>query len=240
MTEDEIIPLLKTATAIWQVLILSQPRFWKPARTSRQSPATARVMTRVDLEAAQRLGVTVTYTPGANAEAVGELAFALILSVARSIPYLNAQTKSGAWVRSTGMELKGKTLGVAGLGAIGKVAARCAAGFGMNVAAYDPFINEAYCREHQIQVCSFEELLACSDVITLHLPLNQETYHFIDQKAISKMKDGVILINASRGGIIDEDAACEALSSGKIAGMGLDAFEQEPPTDSSRLLLSTT
>ena len=235
MTEDEIIPLLKDCDGYLAGLDFITAKVLEACPSVKAVSRYGAGYDRVDLEAAQRLGVTVTYTPGANAEAVGELAFALILSVARSIPYLNAQTKSGAWVRSTGMELKGKTLGVAGLGAIGKVAARCAAGFGMNVAAYDPFINEAYCREHQIQVCSYEELLACSDVITLHLPLNQETYHFIDQKAISKMKDGVILINASRGGIIDEDAACEALSSGKIAGMGLDAFEQEPPTD-SRLL----
>ena len=102
----------------------------------------------------------------------------------------------------------------------------------MTVCAYDPYINAAYCEENEIENVSFEEGIQKADVISLHLPLMDSTKHLIDGDAIAKMKDGVVIINTSRGGIIDEDAACEALKSGKIGGLGLDAFEQEPPKDS--------
>lgn len=184
---------------------------------------------RVDREAAAHAGVTVTNTPGVNAEAVGELAVTMMLSVARRVPHLDRQTREGAWVRSTGMELCGKTVGILGLGAIGKVVARCCAGLGMQVTAYDPYINEAYCKEHGIAVKTLDDVLAESDVISLHLPLNDETKHMINAEAIAKMRPAVIIINTSRGGIIDEAAAAEALQSGKLGGLGLDAFEQEPP-----------
>jgi len=184
------------------------------------------------VNAAKEHGITVTNTPGVNSEAVGELAFALILAVARKIPYLDQDTRKGGWTRSTGFECKGKTICILGLGSIGKVVARCAQGFGMTVCAYDPYINAAYCEENEIENVSFEEGIQKADVISLHLPLMDSTKHLIDGDAIAKMKDGVVIINTSRGGIIDEDAACEALKSGKIGGLGLDAFEQEPPKDS--------
>lgn len=184
---------------------------------------------RVDLKAAKARGIAVTNTPGVNSEAVGELAFGMILSVARKIPYLDRTTRDGEWVRSQGIELFGKTIGILGLGAIGRVVARCAKGFGMKVLAYDPYIDEAYCTEHDIQALGFEEVLREAEVISLHLPLLPSTRHMIGAEAFAQMKDGVIVINASRGGIIDEDAAYEALKSGKLAGLGLDAFEQEPP-----------
>ena len=184
---------------------------------------------RVDIAAAKRHGIKVTNTPGVNAQAVGELAFGLILATARKISYLNNETRKGGWVRSTGMELKGKTLGILGLGAIGKVVASCAQGFGMQVLAYDPYINEEYCKEHEIEAADFETLMSRSNVVSLHLPLLDSTYHMIDKEAIGRLPDGAILVNASRGGIIDEDAAYEALKSGKLFGLGLDAFETEPP-----------
>ncbi len=184
---------------------------------------------RVDIAAAKNKGILVTNTPGVNAEAVGELAIGLILSVARKIPYLDSQTRSGGWVRSTGYELKGKTIGILGLGAIGKVVARCAQGLGMHIIAYDPFINESYCHDNNISIATFDEVIAVSDVISLHLPLTSDTKHLINEKTISLMKDNIILVNTSRGGIIDEEAAYQALKAGKIGGLGLDAFEMEPP-----------
>ena len=187
---------------------------------------------RVDLAAAGAKGIKVTNTPGVNAEAVGELTFGLILAAARKIPYLDRSTREGGWERSTGMELFGKTIGILGLGAIGKVVARCAQGFGMKVMAYDPFINPDYCSEHDIVSGTFEEVISKANVISLHLPLLETTRHMIDAAASGKMQQGVILVNASRGGIIDEDAAYEALKSGKLAGLGLDAFETEPPKNS--------
>lgn len=184
---------------------------------------------RVDIKSAKKKGIIVTNTPGANATAVAELAFALILSLARNIPYLDSTTRSGKWVRSTGMELKGKTLGIMGLGAIGKTVAGFAKGFHMDIIAYDPFIDKEYCKLNQIQAGTFEEVCKKSNVISLHLPLTDATWHLISQEAISMMQDNTLLINTSRGGIIDEAAAFQALTTGKLGGMGLDAFEQEPP-----------
>ena len=191
----------------------------------------------MDLKTAREHHIAVTNTPGANAEAVGELAFGLALSIARKIPSLSAQTSRGEWTRSTGMELAGKTIGIIGLGAIGRVVARCARGFSMNVISYDPFMDTAYASEHNIKIGSFQELLSQSDIITLHLPLTAQTRHIINADTIGLMKNNVILINASRGGIIDETAVCDALKSGKIGGLGLDAFEKEPPSGSPLLAL---
>ena len=187
---------------------------------------------RVDLAAAKARNIAVTNTPGANSEAVGELALTLMLSVARQVPYLDRSTKEGGWLRTTGMELKGKTLGIMGLGSIGKVLARSAQGLDMTVLAYDPYINADYCAAHNIRVCAFEEVLRQADVISLHLPLNDETHHLIDDRAIRQMKPTAILINTSRGGIIDEEAALAALKENRLGGLGLDAFEVEPPKDS--------
>lgn len=187
---------------------------------------------RVDIDAARRVGITVTNTPGVNAQAVGELAFGLILSLARRIPYLNQQTKAGRWVRSVGMELKGKTLGILGLGAIGKVVARCGQGFGMDVITYDPFVDEAYCRENKIEVVSAEEMIAKGQVISLHLPLNDETRNYINKDTIQRMQKGALVINTSRGGLVNEEDVYEALKSGRLGGLGLDAFAIEPPEPS--------
>ncbi|HVI42446.1 MAG TPA: NAD(P)-dependent oxidoreductase, partial [Anaerovoracaceae bacterium] len=169
---------------------------------------------------------------------VGELAFGLILSVARKIPYLHTSLREGGWVRSTGMELKGKTIGIMGLGAIGKVVARCAKGFDMTVMAYDPYINEAYCKNNAIKASTFDEVLEQADVISLHLPLIDATQHLINASAVAKMKPTAILVNTSRGGIIDEDAAYDALRNGRLGGLALDAFEIEPPTDSPLFTLN--
>ena len=146
LTEEELIPLLQSCDGYLAGLDFVTRRVLEACPDLKAISRYGAGFDRVDIAAAKELGITVTNTPGANAEAVGELAFALILSVARRIPYLDSQTKAGAWIRSTGMELKNKTLGIAGLGAIGKVVARCAKGFDMNVIAYDPFLHESYCR----------------------------------------------------------------------------------------------
>lgn len=187
---------------------------------------------RVDLETASRMGILVSNTPGANAQAVAELTFGMILSLARDITHLHSETIHGKWIRSTGEELLGKTIGIIGLGAIGRRVAHCCKGFDIRVLAYDPFIQEDYCTENQITPVPLETLFKESDFITLHLPLNDSTYHLIDKSAITCMKPTAIIVNASRGGIIDESAAYEALIQGKLGGLGLDAFEKEPPEDS--------
>lgn len=187
---------------------------------------------RVDVTAAEKRGIVVTNTPGANSTAVCELAFGLMLSVARNIPVLNAATQNGEWPRYDGMELSGKTLGIVGMGEIGKRLAIRARAFEMSVVAYDPYFDEAFAAEHSVQQVSLDELISCCDVISLHVPLIEQTRHMINSESIAKMKDGVIIINTARGGLIDEEAAVMALQTGKIRGLGLDAFEQEPLTDS--------
>lgn len=232
LTEDELIPLLKDCDGYIAGLDFVTKKALQACKNLKVISRYGAGYDRVDIKAAKELQIPVTNTPGVNAEAVGELAFALILSVARKITFLHASTCAGNWVRSTGMELKGKTIGIMGLGAIGKVVARCARGFGMEVLAYDPYINKSYCSEEHIEVCTFDAIITRADVISLHLPLTDETRHLIAADTIAQMKTSTILINTSRGGIIDEDAAYEALKAGKLGGLGLDAFEIEPPTNS--------
>lgn len=187
---------------------------------------------RVDLAACKRRGIVVTNTPGANATAVCELAFGLMLAAARNIPALHAAVEKGEWPRSDGMELAGKTLGIVGLGAIGKKLALRAKAFEMQVQAYDPYLDERFAAEQGIRALTLDELLQSSDVVSLHVPLNEQTRHMINANRIEAMRDGAIIINTARGGLIDEAAAARAIQSGKLRGLGLDAFEQEPLKDS--------
>jgi len=187
---------------------------------------------RVDLAAARARGIVVTNTPGTNSTAVCELAFGLMLSLARRIPQLDAAVKSGGWPRTSGMELAGRTLGVVGFGAIGKKLAVRAKAFEMDVIAYDPYFDAAFAAEHGIRQVTLEELFPQADVISLHVPLTEQTRHMIGAAQIAAMKKGALIINTARGGLIDEAAAAEALKSGKLGGVGLDAFEVEPPQDS--------
>jgi len=187
---------------------------------------------RVDLAACKRRGIVVTNTPGANATAVCELAFGLMLAAARNIPALHAAVEKGEWPRNDGMELSGKTLGIVGLGAIGKKLALRAKAFEMQVQAYDPYLDERFAAEQGIRALTLDELLQSSDVVSLHVPLNEQTRHMINANRIEAMRDGAIIINTARGGLIDEAAAARAIQSGKLRGLGLDAFEQEPLKDS--------
>lgn len=187
---------------------------------------------RVDIDAASEKGIVVTNTPGTNSVAVCELAFALMLAAARNIPKLNEAVEAGEWPRSRGMELNGKTLGIIGLGAIGKNLAVRAKAFGMDVKAYDPYMDFAFAEANGIEVCDLNGIIKNSDVISLHVPLNDKTRHMINAETIEEMKDGAIIINTARGGLVDEDAAAKAVKSGKLGGIGLDAFEEEPLLDS--------
>ena len=232
LTEDELIPLLKECDGYIAGLDFITERVIQECNHLKVISRYGAGYDRVDISAAKKKGIVVTNTPGVNAEAVGELAIALALTVARHITSLNSCTRNGEWIRSTGMELKNKTIGIMGLGAIGKTVARCATGFEMNVIAYDPFINDLFCKSNNIKNCTFDEVCEQADIISLHLPLLDSTKHLINKIAISKMKPTTIIINTSRGGIIDEAAAYNALKSGKLGGLGLDAFEIEPPKNS--------
>jgi D-3-phosphoglycerate dehydrogenase len=187
----------------------------------------------VDLAAATRRGVVVMNSPGGNLVSTAELAMALLLSLARNIAQADASMKGEKWDRKsfTGVELHGKRIGVVGLGRIGReVAARCRA-FGMEVAAYDPFVAANVAESLHVKLLSFDELLQSSDFLTLHTTLTKETRNLLGKEALAKVKPGIRIVNAGRGELIDDEALLAALESGRVAGAALDVYAQEPPKD---------
>ncbi len=185
----------------------------------------------IDLTAAKALDVTVVNAPMSTTGAVAELTFGLLLALAREIPRADAAMKAGQWLKKEleGVELYGKTLGIIGYGRIGMEVGRHAAAFGMNVIAYDPFIEEAAIEKGGAESVSIQDLYQWSDFISLHLPYNVHTRDLMGPMAFSEMKDGVRIVCAARGGIIDEVALLAALNSGKVAGAALDVYTTEPP-----------
>jgi len=185
----------------------------------------------IDLEAAKAHHVTVVNSPLATTVAVAELTLSLMLSLVREIPRADASMKSGKWLKKEfeGRELYGKTLGVLGFGRIGSAVAARAKAFEMKILAYDPVVSAEEIRARGGEPVSLDDLLKQSDMITMHMPLTSESKHLLNREAFSKMKDGVYIVCAARGGVIDEDALLEALNSGKVAGAALDVFATEPP-----------
>jgi D-3-phosphoglycerate dehydrogenase len=183
----------------------------------------------VDLAAATKHGVAVCIAPGTNQGAVAEHTFMLMLALSRSLISQHQGVTSGAWPRGTTLPLRGETLGIAGLGRIGKAVATRALAFEMNVIAHDPFPDSAWASQHGIPLVSFEEMLRRSDFLSLHMPALPETAHLINARTLALMKATACLINTSRGAVIDEPALAEALKSRRLAGAGLDVFEKEPP-----------
>ncbi|MEE8168424.1 MAG: phosphoglycerate dehydrogenase [Candidatus Hydrothermarchaeales archaeon] len=193
----------------------------------------------IDLDAATGRGIVVVNAPESTSITVAEHTIGLMLGMARKIPFADASLKSRKWEKSKfmGMELRGKTLGVIGLGRIGSEVTRKAHAFGMKIHAYDPYISDKSAKELGVELVEFDELLASSDFVTIHVPLTEQTKKFIGKKEFSKMKEGAVLLNCARGGIVDEDALYKALSSGKLGGAAVDVFEKEPATDSPLLEL---
>ncbi len=193
----------------------------------------------VDKAAASKKGIVVMNTPGGNTMTTAEHSIAMLFSVARLIPQATASMKAGKWEKKKfmGVELYHKTLGIVGLGNIGSQVAKKAQGLEMNVIAYDPFLSEEKAKATGIRKVSLDELFAQSDFITIHTPMTAETKGIINSKTISRMKDGVRIINCARGGIINEADLYEALKSGKVAGAALDVFEKEPPESNPLLTL---
>ena len=191
---------------------------------------------KVDLEAARDKGVVVTNTPGANSVSVAELAIALMLAAARHIPTAVAATRKGEWPRLKGISLEGKTVGILGLGAIGKHVARRLGGFDCKLIAHDPYADAEFAKTQGIELLSVQEVAAQSDFLSLHMPVLSETRGMVNAKFLAGMKKGAILINTARGELVDETALLESLKSGHLGGAGLDAFAQEPPEPGSALL----
>lgn len=190
----------------------------------------------IDLEAARQKGIVVTHTPGANSASVAELTIALILSLARNLVEAVTETKSGRWPRLSGLSLEGKTIGLIGLGAIGRQVARRLSGFGCRVIAFDPFVDERTGNDVGVQMVSLDDLINQSEFISLHCPLNQDTRGMIDRAFLSKMKPGAFLINTARGELVDETALCEAVQNGRLRGAALDVLVEQPPCPDHPLL----
>lgn len=191
---------------------------------------------KVDLEAAKEKGIVVTNTPGANSVSVAELALSLMLALARQIPESAQAVKQGKWPRPNGISLEGKTIGILGLGAVGKQLARRLAGFDCRILAYDPYVDPDFAAAQGITLEPMQKVVAQSDFLSLHLPLLPETRGLVNAGFLSSMKQGAFLINTSRGEVIDEPALIQAIESGHLCGAGLDAFTVEPPDPGNPLL----
>jgi len=204
----------------------------------KEAPACLKVISRygagydrVDVEAATKRGIAVTTTPGANAESVADLTMGLMIAVARQIPLLDREVRSGGWPRRTGFEIFQKNLGIIGLGHIGKKVATRAKGFSMKIRVYDPFADQRFIERTGLIEASLDELWRESDVITLHAPLMDDTREIINAATIQRMKPGIILINTARYELVNEVALLKGLADGSIGGLGLDVYADEPPTD---------
>jgi phosphoglycerate dehydrogenase-like enzyme len=183
----------------------------------------------VDVAAATEQGIAVATTPGTNQDAVAEHTFTLILALAKNLIAQHHGTRTGQWPRQANLPLRGRTLGIAGLGRIGKAVALRGECFGMKLLAYETYPDRSFISRHGITLVTFERLLAESDFLTLHVPLTLESKYLINQRTLAQMKPGAFLINTARGGLVCEKDLLEALQARRIAGAGLDVFEDEPP-----------
>ena len=216
--------IVRSATKVTKQVIDSAPRLRIVARAGTG-------VDNVDLNAADERGILVVNAPGANSISVAEHACALMLALSRSVAVADAQMKQGRWEKKSlqGAELRGKTLGIVGLGRIGREVARRAKAFEMTVVAHDPFIPAQLATDLDVELLSLDDLCSCADVITLHIPSTPGTTQLLDRERLSRCKSGVRIINTARGDLIDETALAEAIASNHVAGAALDVFEVEPP-----------
>jgi D-3-phosphoglycerate dehydrogenase / 2-oxoglutarate reductase len=185
----------------------------------------------IDVKAAAERGIVVLNTPGANAEGAGELAVAMMFALARDLTRADATMKAGAWDKKsfTGCELRGKTLGLVGIGNVGSVVARCAVGIGMKVIACDPFVAPERAAALGLRLTDFQDVIRSSDFVSVHSPRTEQTKGLFNADTFAKMKKGVFLLNCARGGIVVEKDLIAALDSGIVRGAGVDVFDKEPP-----------
>lgn len=226
LTEDEIIELLRGgATGLIAGIEPLTGRVFQSAPHLKVISRCGAGLDSVDLEAARQHGITVLNTPEAPAQAVAELTMGLILTVLRQIGQIDQAVRTGEWPRTQGRLLAAQTIGIIGLGHIGRRVARLCQAFEAPVIAHDPFASEV---PSGITLLPLEQLLATADIITLHLPYSPATHHLLNAQAFAAMKPEAIVINAARGGLVDETALLAALQAGKVSAAALDVFEQEP------------
>ena len=218
--------LVRSATKVDAALLAAAPHLRVVARAGAG-------VDNVDVAAASARGILVVNAPGANSISVAEHACALMLALARSVPAADRAMKEGRWEkrRFLGNELRGKTLGIVGLGRIGQEVAHRARAFGMHMVAHDPFISTEIAGGLGARLVSLDELCASADYVTLHVPSTAETRHLFNDERFARCKPGIRIINTARGDLIDEQALRRAIDAGIVAGAGLDVFEKEPPTD---------
>lgn len=215
--------IVRSATRVTREMLARAPRL--------QAVGRAGVgVDNIDIPAATERGIAVFNAPGGNTIAAAELTMALLISVARRISAAEASVRRGEWTRAAfkGVELRGKTLGLIGAGRIGsEVAIRCRA-FGMEVVAYDPYLSPTRADEIEVELTGFDEVVERSDFISLHVPLTNETKGILGTATLARMKPTAFVVNASRGGVVDEAALAKALHNHDIAGAALDVYEEEP------------
>jgi D-3-phosphoglycerate dehydrogenase len=235
LSESELLPLVtdidawivRSATKVTRRLIDASPRLQWVARAGAG-------LDNIDVAAAKERGIAVLNVPGANAISVAELVFGLLLGLMRQIPAADASVRRGEWEKSKfmGRELRGKTLGIVGLGRIGGAVARRAIAFEMTCVGFDPLVPEAVVRAMGVEPLSLDALLDRAEIVTLHAPMTPETKGMIGAAQLGRMPRGGILVNAARGGLVDEKALVAALESGALSGAALDVFGNEPPQGS--------
>lgn len=187
----------------------------------------------IDLAACDEHGVVVTTTPGVNHHSVAEHTIALLMGIARGFPDQDQRVRTGNWKRIERPRVMGTTIGVVGLGRIGRAVVTRARGLGMNVLGFEPYPDNEFCREWDVELTDLDSLLSRSDYVSLHNPLTPESHKMMNAERFAKMKAGSVFINTARGGLVDEPALIEALKSGHLRAAGLDVFDVEPlPTDS--------
>jgi len=229
LTEDE---LLRSIQGVKGAVAGSEPYTRRIIESNPDLRVIARVgvgYDAVDLAAATERGVAVTIAPGTNHDCVAEHTFCLILALAKELIPQHLSLKAGGWPRQPNLPLRGQALGIAGLGRIGKAVAIRGESFGMKLLANEPLVDQDFVARHQITLMPFDQLLAQSDYLTLHVPLTAETRQLINRRVLELMKPTAFLINTARGGLIHEMDLFDALKAERIAGAGLDVFEQEPP-----------
>jgi D-3-phosphoglycerate dehydrogenase / 2-oxoglutarate reductase len=225
LSEDEVAELV--ATDVIAILAGLEPltdRVLSNAKSLRVIARCGTGLDSVDLQAASRLGIDVFNTPDAPTQAVAELTIAHMLNSLRHISTTDSNMRSGKWTPTMGSLLATKTVGLIGVGRIGSAVAKLAQAFGARVIGFDPVVSS----HNSVELLSLNEVLDQSDIVSLHVPINDQTHHILNASAISRMKPGSIVVNVSRGGLIDESALHDALKSQHLSGAALDCFEDEP------------
>jgi D-3-phosphoglycerate dehydrogenase len=228
LTEDEVINLAKYCVGI---IAGVEPLTAKVMDALPQLKCISRVgvgMDSVDLEYAKMKGIVVVNTPDGPTRSVAELTIAMTFSLLRRIPQADCAMKKKQWKKQIGNLLQNKTVGVIGLGRIGKMVVEMFMGLGNTVIGCDLYPDKAWCKKHGVEICDFNEILAKADIITLHIPGNKDKTAVIGKNEIDLMKNGAFLVNIARGGVVDEEALFNALKTNKLSGAAVDVFSQEP------------